>query len=133
MNCALNGVGSGVAERTKTGNESEPYITRGARLEGKPQSSTGAFVRPLHPTQIMKALILNLSGTIRLSVCFLAAALLPALDLRAQSLPCVETNTVKFIMPPQVNGGLDVRDSRPLNSGQLPGTSSNILADDFFC
>lgn len=81
----------------------------------------------------MKASTLNLSGTIRLSVC-IAATLLGALNLRAQTgPPCIDTNAVKFLMPPQVNGGLDVRDCRPLNSGQLPGTSSNILADDFFC
>src|SRR5215469_471644 len=98
--------------------------------KGTLQSSTGDSVRPLHPTQIMKALTLNLSGTIRLSVCIVGVCL-AALNLRAQ--PCIDTNTIKFLMPPQVIGGLDVRDSRPLNSGQLPGTSSNILADDFFC
>ena len=105
----------------------------GLDLEGKLQPSTGGPIRLLNPTQIMKASTFNLSGTIQLSTCIVAIGL-AAFNLRAQTgPPCIDTNAVKFLMPPQVNGGLDVRDSRPVVSGQLPGTSSNILADDFFC
>src|SRR5215469_15306949 len=98
--------------------------------KGTLQSSTGDSVRPLHPTQIMKALTLNLSGTIRLSVCIVGVCL-AALNLRAQ--PCIDTNTIKFLMPPQVNGGLDVRDCRPSPGVSGFNTSTNILADDFLC
>jgi len=41
----------------------------------------------------------------------------------AQTLPCVETNGVKFILPPNIDGGLDVKDSR----------DNIVLADDFLC
>ena len=43
--------------------------------------------------------------------------------LQAQTLPCIETNGVKFILPPNVDGGLDVKASR----------HSIVLADDFAC
>ena len=54
-----------------------------------------------------------------------AAALLSlaSLNAPAQTQPCVETNGVKFFAGPQVNGGLDVKDSR----------NSIVLADDFLC
>ena len=41
----------------------------------------------------------------------------------AQTQQCVETNGYKFIALPQVDGGMDVRDSQ----GDI------VLADDFFC
>jgi hypothetical protein len=55
----------------------------------------------------------------------LAFALLsPAsLSAPAQTLPCVETNGVKFLLPPNIDGGLDVKDSR----------DNIVLADDFSC
>ena len=43
--------------------------------------------------------------------------------LKAQPIPCTDTNTVKWLAPPQVNGGLDVKDSRDMI----------VLADDFPC
>src|SRR6516162_4577763 len=71
----------------------------------------------------MKPSKLTLPATIRLSA-FLAVALLAAFSLRAQTLPCPDTNTVKFVLLPQIDGGLDVRDS---------GGDNIVLADDFFC
>ena len=55
----------------------------------------------------------------------LAFALLSAAALSAQSqtLQCVETNGVKFLLPPNIDGGLDVKDSR----------DNIVLADDFPC
>src|SRR5262245_55041940 len=55
---------------------------------------------------------------ILVSVLALAAARSPA-----QTIPCIETNGVKFILPPQNFGGFDVKDSR----------DRIVLADDFFC
>jgi hypothetical protein len=64
------------------------------------------------------------SGKFQFSTC-IAALFVAAFSLRAQTLPCPDTNdVVKFLMPPQVDGGLDVRDSGPDNI---------VLADDFFC
>lgn len=54
---------------------------------------------------------------------FIAGISLTALNLHAQNLPCVETNGVKFLQLPQIDGGQDVRDS----GGDV------VLADDFFC
>lgn len=52
------------------------------------------------------------------------AFLLPvSLSAPAQTLPCVETNSVKFMLPPQLTQGFDVKDSR----------NSIVLADDFLC
>jgi len=45
------------------------------------------------------------------------------MNSRAQSVPCYDTNLVKFLNPPNVDGGLDVKDSR----------QNIILADDFLC
>src|ERR1035438_5685948 len=54
----------------------------------------------------------------------LAGFLLTHHDASAQPASCCpETNGVKFIALPNLNGGLDVKDSR----------NSIVLADDFFC
>jgi hypothetical protein len=55
----------------------------------------------------------------------LAFALLLSVPLSApaQTLPCVETNGVKYVQPPNIDGGLDVKDSR----------DNIVLADDFPC
>jgi len=56
----------------------------------------------------------------------LAFALLLSVPLSAPAptLPqCVETNGVKFLLPPNIDGGLDVKDSR----------DNIVLADDFSC
>jgi hypothetical protein len=53
-----------------------------------------------------------------------ALALLAApANLQAQIQPCYDTNVVKFLNPPNVDGGLDVMDSR----------ENDVLADDFLC
>ena len=65
---------------------------------------------------------MNCSKSILSSVC-IAAAFLAPFALHAQTQPCVETNGVKFVQFPQIDGGLDVRDS----GGDV------FLADDFFC
>jgi hypothetical protein len=49
--------------------------------------------------------------------------LLAAWSARAQTQPCPETNGVKWLAPPQVDGGWDVKDSR----------DNIVLADDFAC
>ena len=56
---------------------------------------------------------------------FLLVAVLMSAFVRSsgQTLPCIETNGVKFILPPQVFDGLDVKDSR----------EGIVLADDFPC
>lgn len=54
----------------------------------------------------------------------LTALFFPAATARSQTqIPCIETNGVKFILPPNTQGGLDVKDSR----------QNTVLADDFFC
>lgn len=55
----------------------------------------------------------------------LAFALLSSVPFRApaQTLPCSETNGVKYVQLPNVDGGLDVEDSR----------DNIVLADDFPC
>src|SRR5262245_22914611 len=55
--------------------------------------------------------------------CLILACLLIPLHSEAQTLFCYETNGVKFIRPPQIDGGLDVRASR----------QNIVLADDFIC
>jgi hypothetical protein len=52
------------------------------------------------------------------AILFLAAT--PSLQAQVQ---CTETNGVKFILPPNVDGGLDIK-----NSG-----GNIVLADDFYC
>ncbi len=59
-------------------------------------------------------------SNIMLAFALLSAA---ALSAPAQTLPCVETNGVKFLLPPNIDGGLDVKDSR----------DNIVLADDFSC
>ena len=49
--------------------------------------------------------------------------LLAAGNAPAQTQPCPETNGVKWLAPPQLDGGWDVKDSR----------NSIVLADDFAC
>ena len=49
--------------------------------------------------------------------------LLAACSARAQTQPCPDTNGVKWVQPPQLDGGWDVKDSR----------NSIVLADDFPC
>jgi hypothetical protein len=71
----------------------------------------------------MKPSKLTLQATIRLSA-FLAMTFLAAFSLRAQTLPCPDTNIIKFVLLPQLDGGLDVRDT---------GADNIVLADDFFC
>ena len=52
----------------------------------------------------------------------LALLAVPA-SLQAQTQSCYDTNLVKFLNPPNVDGGLDVMDSR----------ENDVLADDFLC
>ena len=50
--------------------------------------------------------------------------MLPGPQARGQTTgQCVETNGVKFLLPPNVDGGWDVKDSR----------NNIVLADDFYC
>jgi len=67
----------------------------------------------------------SIFGKIPFSNVMLAFALLSLASLRApaQTLPCVETNGTKFLLPPNVDGGLDVNDS----------SKNIVLADDFLC
>jgi hypothetical protein len=59
-------------------------------------------------------------SNVMLAFALLSAA---ALSAPAPTLPCVETNGVKFLLPPNTDGGLDVKDSR----------DNIVLADDFSC
>jgi hypothetical protein len=62
---------------------------------------------------------ISVSGAGLAALCFLVTTFMS----QAQTLPCIETNGVKFILPPNVDGGLDVKDSR----------DNIVLADDFPC
>jgi hypothetical protein len=53
----------------------------------------------------------------------MAALVATTSSSHAQTAPCGDNNTNKFYLPPQVSGGLDVKDSR----------DSIVLADDFTC
>ncbi|HXA44220.1 MAG TPA: hypothetical protein VNZ25_01840, partial [Candidatus Angelobacter sp.] len=68
----------------------------------------------------MKTKNILMSAALAALVCGLITT--PAI-LKAQNLPCTDTNIVKWLAPPQVDGGLDVKDSRNLI----------VLADDFPC
>ena len=63
------------------------------------------------------------SGRLSLILAALWAIMLPGPLAHGQTLPCIETNGVKFLLPPQTDQGFDVKDSR----------DNIILADDFFC
>jgi HYR domain len=63
------------------------------------------------------------SSPVHLACTVVLALIGMATIANAQNLPCIETNGVKFILPPQTDGGWDVRDSQ----GPI------VLADDFFC
>src|SRR5579859_1272278 len=74
------------------------------------------------PTGIaMKTKNILIRAALAALVCCLMTT--PAGLMGQSSIPCTDTNTVKWLASPQVDGGLDIKDSRQMI----------VLADDFPC